>query len=154
MNSQSLSHWASLWLAFQRSLPSMPQHHFEVFVWLLRITANPSAVRERTVSSYTCSGVFPRSGGLAATDASGTDRVSWIISLENCSRMLLSPSSWKLAMMSAIDARSRPSGIWSDFSPAWWLAGSLMSPLLLHVPLPPCQLPDLSLNRLPRASTT
>ncbi len=143
-----------LWLVFHRSLPSRPQHQRETLVWLLRITANPSAVSAATTASYTSSGVLPRSCGLACTPASGTGRVSCSIAFENGSRMLLTPSSWKLSRISPIGARSRPSGIWSLFSPAWWFAASAMSPLPFHVPLAPCQLPDFSLKRLPSASTT
>ncbi len=67
--------------------------------------------------------------------------------------MLLIPISWNPAMISAMGARSRPSGIRWEFSPAWWLASSSVLPLPFHVPLAPCQLPDRSLNRSPFAST-
>jgi hypothetical protein len=151
MNNQSSCHCASVWLVFQRSLPSSPQHHRDVVVWLFRITAKPRAVRRSTTLSYTCNGVLPCRSGLAGR--SGTGLVSWIIWLENGSRTLLSPSSANPSMMRSIGARSRPSGVWKAISPAWWFAGSPESPVPFHVPLAPCQLPDLSLNRLPVAST-
>ncbi len=97
---------------------------------------------------------MPLNCGFAFTPASGTGRVSWSIAFENGSRMLFTPSSPKLSTISPSGARSRPSGIWSLFSPAWWLAGTAMSPLPFQVPLAPCQFPDFSLNRLPSASTT
>lgn len=153
MNSQSSSQTAVDRLAFQRSLPSTPQHQRVVFVWLLRITASPAAVSSRTTASYTWSGVFPRSAGLAATESSVTGRLSWTISLENGSRRLLIPISRKPAMISAIGARSRPSGIRPEFSPAWWAASSSGSPEPFQVPLAPCQLPERSLKRSPSAST-
>lgn len=139
--------------AFQRSLPSTPQHQRVVLVWLLRTTAKPAPVRAPTTASYTCSGVLPRSWGFAATAASVTGTESWIISLEKGSRTLLTPSSAKPERISAIGARSRPSGVRPESSPAWWFAGSAGSPEPFQVPLAPCQLPDLSLKRLPSAST-
>ncbi len=113
---------------FHRSLPSTPQHQREVLVWLLRITAKPRAVSLATTASYTWSGVLPRRSGLAATEESASGVVSCSIWLENWSRTLLRPSSAKPSMIASIGARSSPSGIWSDFSPAWWFAGSSMSP--------------------------
>lgn len=153
MNSQSFSQVSSDRLAFQRSLPSTPQHQRVVLVWLLRITARPASVRARTTASYTCSGVFPSSSGLAVTASAVTGRVSWIISLEKGSRTLLIPISRKLATISVIGARSRPSGTRWEFSPAWWLASLSALPLPFQVPLAPCQLPERSLKRSPFAST-
>lgn len=152
MNSQSSCHCASVRAVFHRSFPSTPQHHRDVPVWLFRITANPRAVSRSTTRSYTPSGVRPRSCGFAGR--SGTGAVSRTISLENGRRTLLSPSSAKPSMTLSSGARSRPSGVWWAISPAWWFAGSDLEPEPVHVPLAPCQLPDLSLNRLPSASTT
>lgn len=153
MNSQSFSQVSVDWLAFQRSLPSTPQHQRVVLVWLFRITANPAAVSCCTTTSYTSSGVLPARLGFAATAADGMGAVSWISSLENWRRMLFSPSSAKPEMMSANGARSSPSGIRLLFSPAWWFALSFWSPDPFQVPLAPCQLPDLRRKRLPLAST-
>ncbi len=111
MNTQSSAHCVVDWLLFHRSLPSTPQHQRDVLVWLLRMTAKSAEVSAETTASNTPSGVRPRNCGLAATAASGTVVASWIIALENGSRMLLMPNSWKSAMSWASGTRSRPRGM-------------------------------------------
>ena len=153
MNTQSSAHCWVVWLLFQRSLPSTPQHQREVLVWLLRMTANPASDSAVTTASKTWSGVSPRSCGLAATAESGTAAVAWIIALENGNRTLLMPSSRKSDINRESGARSRPSGMPCEFCPAWCWVSSDSLPLPVQDPCAPSQLADFSRNRSPFAST-